>query len=509
MPSIAEIAINDDRFDILVAALQFVDAQLPGTNLVATLSSASTDVTVFAPTDAAFAALADDLGYTGSLTDESAVTTFLATTLGATTLRDVILYHVSPEGKTLAEVAALDEVETLNGATFSPDGVTLVDGEPDLLDPSLVVTNIEATNGIIHAIDRVLLPSDLPGNDTQTITDIVVASGSFDNVGTDFDILLNSVVAADLAGVLDDAAADFTVFAPTDDAFVGLAKVLGFGGSGEEAAFAYIVEALTLLSKGGDPIPLLTDILLYHVSPESLQASQVLTTDPIETVLGVDLRISGTTLRDQDPDIANPALVTTDILASNGIIHAIDGVLIPVNLLKSDGSNDVDFIISDDRGRHTSTGLDNDYMDLNGGADDARAGEGNDVILGGTGADRLKGQDGADFIAGENGRDTLFGDKGADILSGGKGRDTLEGGQGADIFVFEEGAGVEIITDFRNGVDRIDLSDLGFANFAAFDAAANIRQAGDDVLIVFDAGGRIRVEDLRVALIADSDFIFG
>ncbi len=65
MSSIAAIAMGDARFNILVSALQYVDAQLPGSNLVATLADPATDVTVFAPTDAAFGQLAADLGFTG------------------------------------------------------------------------------------------------------------------------------------------------------------------------------------------------------------------------------------------------------------------------------------------------------------------------------------------------------------------------------------------------------------------------------------------------------------
>ncbi|MGL6212120.1 MAG: fasciclin domain-containing protein, partial [Paracoccaceae bacterium] len=81
MPSIAAIAAGDARFNILVSALQFIDAQLPGSNLVTTLSAATTDVTVFAPTDTAFGQLAKDLGFTGSVTNEAAVTNFLVANL--------------------------------------------------------------------------------------------------------------------------------------------------------------------------------------------------------------------------------------------------------------------------------------------------------------------------------------------------------------------------------------------------------------------------------------------
>jgi len=85
-------------------------------------------------------------------------------------LTNVLLYHISPGAKPLAEVAALNDVPTLlEGATFSPDGTTLVDNEPDLADPTLVDTDIGASNGIIHVIDRVLIPLDIPGNEPDSI----------------------------------------------------------------------------------------------------------------------------------------------------------------------------------------------------------------------------------------------------------------------------------------------------------------------------------------------------
>ena len=508
MPSIAAIATGDARFNILVSALQYVDAQLPGTNLVGTLAAASTNVTVFAPTDTAFAKLAADLGYTGSATDETAVTNFLVTTLPATTIRDVILYHVSAGAKTLDQVSALDTVDTLNGATIRPDGVTLVDAEPDLINPSLIQTNIHATNGIIHVIDRVLLPVDLPGNDAPTITGIVAASGAYDKNGADFDILLNAVTAAGLAGALDDAAADLTVFAPNDAAFLKLANTLGYAGSSELAAFDYLVESLTLLSGGQSPIPLLTNILLYHVAPESLQASQVLGAASINTLLGIDLGVVGTKLVDRDPDVQNPSLIATDIQAANGVVHVIDGVLLPANLLKSDGSNDVNFVIANNASNLISVGRDNDFVDANGGADVVHAGAGNDVVLGGTGSDKLFGGSGNDLLRGDAGHDVIFGGAGADRIFGGAGRDTLAGNAGADVFVFEIGNQRDTIIDFRNGQDRIDLTDQSYTSFEMLLAFADIVETHVGTIIDFGGGERIDLLGVKLSQLDGSDFIF-
>jgi len=77
---------------------------------------------------------------------------------------------------------------------------------------------------------------------------------------------LTAVVTAGLDGALADPAASLTVFAPNDRGFVRLARDLGFEGRGEEEAWLFLVDALAALG-GGDPIPVLTDVLLYHVVP--------------------------------------------------------------------------------------------------------------------------------------------------------------------------------------------------------------------------------------------------
>ena len=170
-PSIAELVASSDDFNILLKAV--VAAGLDDE-----LAVEGADLTVFAPNDAAFVRLAQDFGFDGDPNDEDAVFAAIADALAGLSpdgdpiplLTDVLLYHVSPGAKPLAEVAALDEVPTLLAdATFSPDGTTLVDNEPDLKDPSLVATDIGASNGIVHVIDRVLIPLDIPGNEPQPI----------------------------------------------------------------------------------------------------------------------------------------------------------------------------------------------------------------------------------------------------------------------------------------------------------------------------------------------------
>ncbi|MEM7678680.1 MAG: fasciclin domain-containing protein, partial [Myxococcota bacterium] len=443
--NIVSIAAGNPDFSLLVRALE-------ATDLVDTLAAAN-DITVFAPTNAAFAALAAELGFEGDPSDEDAVFGAIAEALSGLApdgdpiplLTDVLLYHVSGGAKTAAEIDAAEVIETLQGATFATEGAELIDNEPDIENPEIVASDILASNGTLQVLDRVLLPIDIPGNDatpdpepepdpepTLTLTGIVAESGGeFDQNDADFDILLNAVTAAGLADALADPEADLTVFAPTDAAFIKLAQTFGFKGEGEGAAFDYIVDALTLLSGGADPIPLLTDVLLYHVAPTSLESGEVLASATIETLLGVEIGVDGLTLVDKDPDVADPTLIATDIEATNGIAHVIDGVLLPADLPNPMGFDN--FVIGSDRGGTLFTLRGDDLVSGKGGRDIIKLGTGNDLALGGDGNDRLAGERGKDTLLGEIGNDALFGGRGMDTLDGGAGRDLLVGGKGDDM----------------------------------------------------------------------------
>ena len=336
-----------------------------------------------------------------------------------------------------------------------------------------------------------------------TIAGLVTASGDYDTNNADFDILKNAIVAAGLTAALDDTAADLTVFAPTDAAFISLATSLGFDGTDEAEAFASLVDALTLLSGGGDPIPLLTDILKYHVLPESLTEAELLGLTSVDTLLGTDIGINGATLQDADPDVANPELVTADIAADNGIVYAIDGVLLPVDLLQSNGANDVDFLIGDDGRDVIATGRDNDYISGMGGRDQLVAGSGDDVVLGGAGNDFVFGGKGNDMLNGDDGRDKIFAGRGDDTINGSADFDVLRGFKGNDVFVFEAGNDVDVILDFRNGVDQIDISSFGVTSIDDLEMTSTRSRTtidfGDDELVIL----KLRHQQLDA-----SDFIF-
>jgi len=142
------------------------------------------------------------------------------------------------------------------------------------------------------------------------------------------------------------------------------------------------------------------------------------------------------------------------------------------------------------------------------GEDDADGGDGNDSIFGGSFGD-------VDDLVGGAGDDELYGGTGADSLSGGTGSDTLYGGAGndeltggtssADVFFFNTGTGEDTITDFEQGVDDIDLSSLGFADFAAVQAVSF--QLGADTIIELSSSDKITLTGEALSGLTASDFI--
>ncbi|MEL7464348.1 MAG: matrixin family metalloprotease [Pseudomonadota bacterium] len=149
-------------------------------------------------------------------------------------------------------------------------------------------------------------------------------------------------------------------------------------------------------------------------------------------------------------------------------------------------------------------GADEDRIEGGAGADTARGGAGEDDIFGGQGRDALRGDGGNDDLYGGGGRDRLFGGDGNDELTGGAGVDTITGGAGRDVFVFTAQKGLDVVTDFTPGGDRIDLDDIeavdGFGDLTITDTRKGLEiEAGDAVIRLLG----VDPEDLSA-----SDFIF-
>ncbi|EZP28268.1 fasciclin domain-containing protein [Microbacterium oleivorans] len=161
-----------------------------------------------------------------------------------------------------------------------------------------------------------------------TIVDVAVAAsggGAPDANGSDYDILVQALVATGLDKTLDDSNSTFTVFAPNDRAFERLVTDLtGKAPASEAAALKAITSTFT-----ADQI---SDILLYHVvAGKKLSPLKVLFSHEITMANGGTIEPRGITLRDETPELKNPKLVlrAVNIKTSNGVIHTIDRVLVP------------------------------------------------------------------------------------------------------------------------------------------------------------------------------------
>lgn len=278
--SIVDAAVSNGGFTTLVAALQ-------ATGLDAALDDISNTYTVFAPTDAAFALLGDDT-----------INALLADT---DTLTNILTYHVI-EGEVDAATAISLAGSTVNMLNTNALALSL-DGDNLLVNTSTVImTDIQTDNGIIHVIDAVLMPPAMNMEPTSNIVETAIAAGNFTT-------LVATLQATSLDAVLSDENANFTVFAPTD------------------AAFA-LIDASTISALLNDT-DALSSILLQHVvsgavdsvSAYSLNGQMVETASMAK--LPLNINSSTDTLMFGGADI-----VTKDIYTSNGVIHVIDAVIL-------------------------------------------------------------------------------------------------------------------------------------------------------------------------------------
>jgi len=277
--NIVQTAQSLPQFSILVEAV--VAANLQGA------LSGSGPLTVFAPTNDAFAALLSELG----LTKEQ----LLADT---ELLTRVLTYHVLPARVLKADIVPGTPVTTLQGGTFTV-GADLAITDSRNRRAGIAGTDVFTSNGVIHVVDRVILP--LPA------TNIVQVAQSLPQ----FSILVEAVVAAGLADALS-APGPLTVFAPTNDAFAALLAELG------------ITKEALLADR-----ELLTRVLTYHVVPGRVLRAQVPVGSAITTLQGGTFTV-GNDLAITDSRNRRAGITATDVFASNGVVHVIDRVILPL-----------------------------------------------------------------------------------------------------------------------------------------------------------------------------------
>lgn len=287
--TIVEIALGDDRFETLVAAVV-------ATNLVDTLSTG--DYTVFAPTDAAFAKL-------GLNADN------IADAFSTEELTDILLYHVIP-----GEVSSSKALTLLGDVTMANNqiaGLKYFEGDLYVNDNAkVIIPDIDASNGIVHVVDTVILGpwpltessldadhTAMPASSGNSIVDIAVADGRFNTL----------VAAVQAAGLVDTlAGGEWTVFAPTDDAFAKL------GLNADNIASTFSEKELT-------------DILLYHVIPSEIFSDKALTL--LGDVTMANNKIAGLKYFAGDLYVNDDAkVIIPDINADNGAIHVVDTVIL-------------------------------------------------------------------------------------------------------------------------------------------------------------------------------------
>jgi transforming growth factor-beta-induced protein len=331
-------ATNTGVHDTLVDALVQAD-------LVSTLQGDG-PFTVFAPTDQAFADAGINLS-TFDTDEEIAV------------LTDILLYHVYTAGAVYA--ADVTDGSTVAMANGDDASFTVTDGTVMIGDATVTTADVMASNGVIHVIDKVLMP---PAPYTgvgicyNSATHMIAAGASMEECGaymyvenysmngqeftgcyntvshslTDttqaicesymwtppVDIattamstgihtsLVAALSASELVATLQGDG-PFTVFAPTDQAFADAGIDL--------AAFTTDEDIATL-----------TDILLYHVYSGAVNAADV--TDGL-TVAMVNGDDASFTVTDGTVMVGDATVTTADVMASNGVIHVIDKVLMP------------------------------------------------------------------------------------------------------------------------------------------------------------------------------------
>ena len=263
-------------------------------------------ITVFAPNNQAFA---------------NAITAFEATDLndlvmkigGVENLETVLGFHVVPAVAFAADLNETNSFTTVSGQTLqvarSGNSVTITDATGETAN--VVTADVEIANGVVHVINRVLLPEiELPTEPAPNLVDAASAAG--------LSVLLQAVGAVEGLGETLLGLDEVTVFAPRNEAFA--AALEDFGAA----------NLVQLVSKIGG-VANLDTLLGFHVVPAVAFSSDLEATNTFTTVSGQELTVnvsgSNVTVIDAAGNTAN--VVTPDVAIENGVVHVIDRVLLP------------------------------------------------------------------------------------------------------------------------------------------------------------------------------------
>ncbi len=267
-----------------------LEVAVTAAGLVQTLSTAG-PFTLFAPTDAAFDAL--------EASSPGIIANLLADPTGA--LTSVLLYHVVAGAALAADLSDGQILSTLQagGQTLT---VSIAGGNVFINDAQVIVADIEASNGVVHVIDAVLVPA-------EDVTNWTVVRDS--DVHTTLEVAL---LAADLDEALNDVGLELTLFAPTDAAFDAL-----------ELESPGIIAGLL-----ADPDGALANVLLYHVVGGTALSTDL--SDGLEVITAQGNTVT-VTITGGNVFINDAQVTVADIATSNGVVHVIDAVLVPENCI--------------------------------------------------------------------------------------------------------------------------------------------------------------------------------
>lgn len=278
---IVEVASAAGTFNTLLAAAEAAD-------LVDALKGDG-PITVFAPSDEAFAKLGDAKIKELLKPENKAV------------LASILTYHVAPGKLKAKKVTKADAIDTLNGQRVD---ITVNDKGAFIDGAKIVATDIKASNGMVHVIDSVILPS------SSDIVATAVEAGSFNTLAA----------ALKAAGLVEALQSDgpFTVFAPTDEAFAALPDGT--------------VESL-LKPENKDK---LAAVLKYHVVPGRVFSDTAAKGATVDTLQGQSIT---TRSKDGKVYVNDAQVVSADIDTSNGVIHVINKVILPEAKSAQAGAN--------------------------------------------------------------------------------------------------------------------------------------------------------------------------
>ena len=303
-PNVVTFATTNPAFTSLVAALTRTDLM---TDFVAALTGAG-PFTVFAPTNDAFQALLDSNADWNALAD-----------VPVAVLEDVLKYHVTTAGNVRStDLTNGQEVPTLladeNFTIDLTDGAKIIAGGNTA---NIILTDVQGQNGVVHAIDAVLIPASIANASTPNAVQFAAANENFS-------ILVEAVTKAGLGETLSGAG-PFTIFAPTNDAFVELLNSNPDWNSLDDI-----------------PVDVLTTVLTYHVVSGDVRSTD-LTTGYVSTVStsAFDGAMKSMYISTEDGVKINGGTSVTgaDNVVSNGVIHVVDKVILPANIVTFATSN--------------------------------------------------------------------------------------------------------------------------------------------------------------------------